>query len=132
MARFISLSLVVVCFVNSLLFAQKHVPIPVRLLLQETTLIATPWNSPNSDITFDVPEYTRVSMHVYANPSSNYLVVEVLGSTQVMEFRIVTAQGEEMYSGTIRGTQMIETETWPAGTYYFVCGSRMEPIHLSK
>jgi hypothetical protein len=71
-------------------------------------------------------------MYVYNNPSSNYLVLEVLGASQAMKFQLINAQGEEMYSGTIRGTQLIETESWPVGTYYFLCGTKRETVYVTR
>lgn len=131
MARFISLSLIAIIS-NTFIFAQKHVPIPMRMLVQETVLAANPFANDELPKTADADKATAVSMYVYNNPSSNYLVLEVLGASQVMKFQLINTQGEEMYSGTIRGTQLIETETWPAGTYYFLCGKKRETIYVTK
>lgn len=131
MARFISIVLIAIIS-NTFVFAQKHAPIPMRLLVQETVLAANPFISDEFTKTAVPDKITSVSMYVYNNPSSNYLVVEVLGASQTMKFQLINTQGEEMYSGTIRGTQLIETESWPVGTYYFLCGTKRETVYVTR
>jgi hypothetical protein len=131
MARFISISLVVAVICNTLIFAQKHGPIPIRMLEKEIAMNATPWMSSELVKTTGEDHTTAVAMHVYHNTSSHYLVLEVLGASKVMAFQLINEEGKEIYSGAIRGTQLVETESWPAGTYYFLCGTKREQIDIS-
>lgn len=130
MGRFISISLVLVAVIsNTFIFAQKYVPIPMRMLVQETALVSAPFmfnELPKAD------EASTITINVYNNANSNYLMLEVLGASKLMSFQLTNAQGEEMYSGAISGTQLVETESWPAGTYYFLCGNKRETIDLTK
>lgn len=133
MARFISISLSLAAIIsNMFIFAQKHAPIPMRMLVQETVLAAAPFSYNELPEAAAADRAVAVTMHVYNNSGSNYLLLEVVGASKAMAFRLVNAQGEEIYSGTIRGTQLIETETWPAGTYYFLCGTKRETIDVTK
>ncbi|AEA45038.1 T9SS type A sorting domain-containing protein [Fluviicola taffensis] len=131
MGRFFSISLFAALISNAFVFAQKQTPNPIRLLVQETRVIA-PFISNELPTTSESGSSAPVTMHVYNNMSSNYLTLEVLGASKVMEFQLINEDGQEMYSGTIRGTQLVEIESWPTGTYYFLCGSKREKIDLTK
>lgn len=132
MARFISISLVLIIS-NTFIFAQKYGPVPMRMLVQETGLV-TPFVYEDDGLlrAAEVDRSAAVTMHIYNNPNSNYLTLEVLGASKTMPFQLVNTQGEEVYSGSILGTQLIETESWPAGTYYFLCGTKRETIYITK
>ncbi|WP_430403063.1 hypothetical protein [Fluviicola sp.] len=132
MARFISISLVLIIS-NTFIFAQKYGLIPMRMLVQETGLV-TPFVYEDEGLlrTAEADRASAVTMHLYNNANSNYLMVEILGASKVMPFQLVNTQGEEVYSGSILGTQLIETESWPAGTYYFLCGTKRETIYITK
>ena len=132
MARFISISLVLIIS-NTFIFAQKYGLIPMRMLVQETGLV-TPFVYEDEGLlrAVEADKAAAITMHIYNNPNSNYLMVEVLGASKVMPFQLIDSQGKEMYSGSILGTQLIETETWPAGTYYFICGTKRETIYVTK
>lgn len=124
MARFISSISLAVVVINSLFaFSQKYEPIPVCKLVDETALLE---NAPSVETTS-----SSVTVTIYSNFNSNYLTLEVI-TPKAVPFQLVNAQGMEMYSGTIRGTQLIETELWPAGTYYLLCGTRRETIYILK
>jgi hypothetical protein len=132
MARLISLSLVLIIS-NTFIFAQKYGLIPMRMLVQETGLV-TPFVYEDEGLlrTAEADRAATVTMHIYNNANSNYLMVEVLGASKAMPFQLIDTQGKEVYSGSILGTQMIETESWPAGTYYFICGTKRETIYVTK
>ncbi len=133
MARFISISFVLIVISNTFIFAQKYVPVPMRMLVQETVLVAAPFiSSKELPKAVDADQLATVTINVYNNANSNYLMLEVLGASKAMEFQLTNAHGEEMYSGAILGTQLVETESWPAGTYYFFCGEKREKIDLTK
>jgi hypothetical protein len=123
MARFVSISLVAVVLGNMFAFAQKYEPVPMCTFVQEEV----PVNEGTA-----VSSAVSVTMHSYSYVNSNYLTLEVLGVPQPMPFQLINSQGKEMYSGSIRGTQLVETESWPAGTYYFICGNKRETIYISK
>lgn len=127
MARFVSISLVVVVLSNMFVFAQKYEPVPMCLFVQETGL-AIDQSVPGEA----VDQSASVTMNIYSYVYSNYLTLEVLDAPQAMPFKLINTQGQEMYSGTIRGTQLVETESWPAGTYYFICGNKRETLYISK
>lgn len=132
MARFISIGLVLIIS-NTFIFAQKYGLVPMRMLVQETGLV-TPFVYEDEGLfsAAETDRSTAVTMHIYNNANSNYLMVEVLGASKVMPFQLVNTQGEEIYSGSILGTQLIETESWPAGTYYFLCGAKRETLYITK
>lgn len=132
MGRFFSISLVLVIS-NTFLFAQKYGPVPMRMLVQETALV-TPFIYEDEGLlkAADANQSTPIAMHIYSYANSNYLTLEVLGASKALEFQLINAQGKEMYSGAILGTQLIETESWPTGTYYFLCGTKRETIYISK
>ena len=124
MARFISsISLAVVVINSMFAFSQKYEPIPVCKLVDETALLE---NAPSVETTS-----SSVTVTIYSNFNSNYLTLEVV-TPKAVPFQLVNAQGMEMYSGTIRGTQLIETELWPAGTYYLLCGTKRETIYIMR
>ena len=126
MARFIfSISLAVVVINSMFAFSQKYEPIPVCKLVDETALLE---NAPSS---FSETPSSSVTVNIYSNFNSNYLTLEVV-TPKAVPFQLVNAQGYEMYSGTIRGTQLIETELWPQGTYYFLCGTKRETIYIMR
>lgn len=129
MARFISFSLAVVVISNMFAWAQKYEPVPMCLFVQETTL--DPVYSDEFSGSDDQSAF--LTMNIHSTFNSNYLTLELIGGTaKAMPFELVNAQGEEMYSGTISGTQLIETESWPVGTYYFRCGSKRETIYIMR
>ena len=129
MARFISFGLVVVVISNMVAFAQKYEPVPMCLFVQETAL--DPFSSGELSASNDQSAFLTMNIHNTYN--SNYLTLEVIGeAVKAIPFELVNAQGEEMYSGTISGTQLIETESWPVGTYYFRCGSKRETIYIMR
>lgn len=131
MARFIFISFLV-AISNTVIFAQKFLPIPMRMFVEETALVTTPFiqSEPPKTVIADQP--SGITVYVYNNASSNYVMLEVLGASQLMPFQLINSQGEEMYSGSIRGTQLIETESWPVGTYYLLCGTKRETLYVSK
>lgn len=131
MARFIFISFLV-AISNTVIFAQKFLPIPMRMFVEETALVTTPFiqSEPTKTVIADQP--SGITVYVYNNASSNYVMLEVLGASQLMPFQLINSQGEEMYSGSIRGTQLIETESWPVGTYYLLCGTKRETLYVSK
>ncbi|TSJ41172.1 hypothetical protein [Fluviicola chungangensis] len=131
MGRFISISLVAIIISNTVVFAQKHEPVPMRMLLQETVLFAIPFSSEEM-VRTDVDQLSAVTINIYNNVNSNYLTLEVLGASKVMTFQLLNAEGQEMYAGEILGTQLVETQSWPAGTYYLLCGTKRETIDLIK
>ncbi len=125
MARFIfSISLAVVVINSMFAFSQKYEPIPVCKLVDETALLE---NAPDVNGT----SASSMTINIHNNFNSNYLTLEVV-TPKAVPFQLVNAQGNEMYSGTIRGTQLIETALWPAGTYYLLCGLKRETIYISK
>lgn len=129
MARLISFSLAVVVISNMFAFAQKYEPVPMCLFVQETAFDQA--YSGNSSEANDQSAF--LTMNIHSTFNSNYLTLEVIGgAAKAMPFELVNAQGEEMYSGTISGTQLIETESWPVGTYYFRCGSKRETIYIMR
>lgn len=132
MARLISIGLVLIIS-NTFIFAQKYGLVPMRMLVEETGLV-TPFVYEDEGLLrmTETDRATAVTMHIYNNANSNYLMVEVLGASKVIPFQLVNTQGEEIYSGSILGTQLIETESWPAGTYYFLCGAKRETIYITK
>lgn len=131
MARFISISLAVVVMSNLFAFAQKYEPVPMCLFVQENLPENQPYSSELSSGTED--QSASLTMNIHSTFNSNYLTLEVIGGApKAMPFDLVNAQGEEMYSGTISGTQLIETESWPVGTYYFRCGSKRETIYILR
>lgn len=132
MGRFISISLVLVIS-NTFVFAQKYGSVSMRMLVQETALV-TPFIYEDDGFLKAViaDQTTPITTHIYSYANSNYLTLEVSGASKAMEFQLINDQGKEMYSGAILGTQLIETESWPAGTYHFLCGTKRETIYLSK
>ena len=102
MARFVSISLVAVVLGNMFAFAQKYEPVPMCTFVQEEV----PVNEGTA-----VSSVASVTMHSYSYVNSNYLTLEVLGVPQPMPFQLINSQGKEMYSGSIRGTQLVETES---------------------
>jgi hypothetical protein len=132
MGRFISISLVAVLISNTVVLAQKYMPLPVRMFDQETALVATPFIQNDLPKTTKAEQAANVTIHIYNYTNSNYLTLEVLGASEAMTFQLINSQGQEMYSGTIRGTQLIEKESWPDGTYYLLCGSKRETLYVSK
>jgi hypothetical protein len=129
MARFISFSLAVVVISNMFAFAQKYEPVPMCLFVQETT----PDHAYSGELSEASDKSASLTMNIHNTFNSNYLTLEIIGGTaKAMPFELVNAQGEEMYSGTISGTQLIETESWPVGTYYFRCGSKRETIYIMR
>jgi len=126
MARFIFSISFAVAVINSMFaFSQKYEPIPVCKLVDETALLE---NAPSA---FSETSASSVTVTIYSNFNSNYLTIEVV-TPKAVPFQLVNMQGGEMYSGSIRGTQLIETESWPVGTYYFLCGSRRETVYITR
>ena len=129
MARFISLSLAVVVVSNMFTFAQKYEPVPMCLFVQETAYD----QFHSGEVSGSNDQSASLTMNIHNTYNSNYLTLEIIGGTaKALPFELVNAQGEEMYSGTISGTQLIETESWPVGTYYFRCGSKRETIYIMR
>lgn len=130
MARFVSISLAVVVISNMFAFAQKYEPVPMCLFVQENLPENQSYSAELSGIT---DQSAFLTMNIHSTFNSNYLTLEVIGGApKAMPFELVNAQGEEMYSGTISGTQLIETESWPVGTYYFRCGSKRETVYIMR
>jgi hypothetical protein len=130
MARFISIILAVVVISNMFAFAQKYEPVPMCLFVQEETALDQAYSGELSEAN---DQSASLTMNIHNTFNSNYLTLEVIGGApKAMPFELVNAQGEEMYSGTISGTQLIETESWPVGTYYFRCGSKRETIYIMR
>lgn len=121
MERFIfSISLVVVLVNNMFGFSQKYEPIPMCMLVDESTLLENVERAASP-----------MAVNIYSNFNSNYLTLEVQ-APKAVPFQLVNSRGEEVYSGTINGTQLIETESWPVGTYYFVSGTTRERIYITR
>jgi hypothetical protein len=121
MARFIfSISFLVVLVNSMFVFSQKYEPIQMCMLVDETTLFE------NAE-----PAVSPMAVNIYSNFNSNYLTLEVI-APKAVPFQLVDTSGEEVYSGTISGTQLIETESWPVGTYYFVSGTKREKIYITR
>ncbi|MGV3612405.1 MAG: hypothetical protein ACO1N0_15710 [Fluviicola sp.] len=121
MARFIvSISLLVVLSNSLFVFSQKYEPIQMCMLVDETTLLE------NTEAVT-----SPMTVNIYSNFNSNYLTLEV-HTPKAIPFQLVSSSGEEVYSGTISGTQLIETESWPVGTYYFVSGTKRERIYITR
>jgi hypothetical protein len=132
MARLISISLVAAVISNLFVFAQKNESVPMRMLVQESVLTSVPFVYDGLGETAEAEKTSSVTMHVDNTANSNYLMVEVQGAPQAMPFQLMNSQGKEVYSGSIRGTQLVDTESWPAGTYYFLCGTKRETIYITK
>ncbi len=126
MARFIfTISLAVVLINNMFAFSQKqkYEPIQMCMLVDETNLLE------NAGAVTSVT--STMAVNIYSNFNSNYLTLEVI-TPKPVQFQLVDNRGEEVYSGTISGTQLIETESWPVGTYYFVSGTKREKIYITR
>ncbi|WP_343634177.1 hypothetical protein [Fluviicola sp.] len=129
MARFLSISLVAVVISNLFAFAQKYEPVPMCLFVQESDLE----NQSFSDGSLETADKAApMTLNIHNTFNSNYLTLEVFGLSKAVPFQLVNSQGVEMYTGTISGTQLIETESWPAGTYYFLCGNRRETVYIMR
>ena len=120
MARFIfSFSLAIVVISNTFVFSQKYEPIPMCMLVDETVLLESE------------AAVSPMAVNIYSNFNSNYLTLEVL-SPKALPFKLVNSRGDEVYAGSISGTQLIETESWPVGTYYFLCGTKRETVYITR
>lgn len=129
MARFLSISLVAVVISNLFAFAQKYEPVPMCLFVQETDLD----NASLPDGSLETSgQAAPMTLNIHNTFNSNYLTLEVFGLSKAVPFQLINAQGAEMYAGTISGTQLIETESWPVGTYYFLCGNRRETVYIMR
>jgi hypothetical protein len=106
-----------------LVFAQKYEPVPMCLFVQETALDNSAYSVDPLE-TSGTGKSASITLNIHNTFNSNYLTLEVFGLSKAIPFQVINTQGEEMYSGTISGTQLIETESWPVGTYYFLCGNR--------
>ncbi len=74
----------------------------------------------------------KFSVDVICTPNTDYLSLEVSGSKELTSFQFLDPTGKEMYSGAVRGIQIIDTSTWPTGTYYLNCGNKRETIYIMK
>lgn len=72
------------------------------------------------------------SIIVRSSPNTDYITLELSQNRESIAFEIYGMDGKEVYVGKISGTQIIETSTWPSGTYFVICGLQREKFIVSK
>ena len=112
---------IIFLFVGQSLFAQNQTEESANLLAQEQS------NEFESTET-----HQKFSIDVICTPNTDYLSLEVSGTKELTSFQFLDQTGKEMYSGAVRGIQIIDTSTWPTGTYYLNCGNKRETIYIMK
>lgn len=88
-----------------------------------STASATPGAANVCEATTGITESTQnIQMTLYPNPANTYLNIIVPGRTEQQEVIVRTIGGDVIFQTTIENTLTINTEAWPAGTYFVTCG----------
>jgi hypothetical protein len=89
-----------------------------------STATPTPGSANVCEASTGVEDFSRpVQILVYPNPAINYVNIVVPGAVGTQQLVVYTISGDIIFQTSMENSTAINTELWPAGTYFVTCGT---------
>jgi len=120
---------------DSLSFGQQTADVSMSRCPNDATgsIVATANTTPGAandcTATTDIAETAKNKrLLIYPNPAGNYVNIALPDPGTVQQVVVHTLAGEVVYRASASGSAIINTESWPAGTYFVSCGTLLEKL----